>query len=81
MNFLNRLEIEDINAEGLFNAVKPDIDSMAHRSEMDISVKDGKLFFNINARDVNALRAVINSFLVLVKTYEKVMDYGNSSKC
>ncbi len=73
------LSVETENPGLLKNALKPELEDVnSKRSQVNYSIKQNTFTITINADDINALRASINSHLLWLKTFEKVITYGNT---
>ncbi|MCK5150226.1 MAG: hypothetical protein KAQ65_00235 [Candidatus Thorarchaeota archaeon] len=62
------IDLEDSTlAEILYSAIKPETESVpSDRATASLSKKDGRLTISINASDLTALRAAMNSYLAWV---------------
>ena len=62
------IDLEDSNlADILYSAIKPETESVpSDRATASLSKKDSRLTISINAGDLTALRAAMNSYLAWV---------------
>ncbi|NVM03203.1 MAG: hypothetical protein HWN67_12755 [Candidatus Helarchaeota archaeon] len=65
----------EIIAQIYFNSLNPESDeSFSHRSSTKLILMGNKLKISIDARDVTALRATVNSYLNWIKIIEGIVE-------
>jgi KEOPS complex subunit Pcc1 len=56
--------IPEKEASIILKSLLPEIKNPAtNRSKIDLLIRDGKLLMNVEAKDMNALRATLNSYI------------------
>ncbi|MBD3354183.1 MAG: hypothetical protein GF364_22060 [Candidatus Lokiarchaeota archaeon] len=76
------LHLNSIDDAAIFlNSFTPELKTMpTRRSKLVISQEKSKILFQINAKDVTAFRATINSVLQFSNVVTKTIDYIDKSK-
>lgn len=82
-NFIIPLPPEIIN--DVYSSLKPEIDVMHfRRSSVKLDLSNNKLILNFKAKDIPALRAVLNSVLswirMTLEIYEKLLELESKQK-
>ena len=82
-NFLMPLPSEIIN--DVYISLKPEIDAMDfRRSSVKLDLSNNKLILNFKAKDIPALRAILNSVLswirMTLEIYEKLLELESKQK-
>lgn len=65
------IEIESENPEQAIKALKPDIDETP-RFEVELVPSKDQVALKVDAEDLSAMRAAVNSYLRLIKTLKEV---------
>lgn len=67
------LRIKTKSPGKICKALKPDMEK-TDRSQVRITAKKSELHIRINAKDITAMRAMLNSYLRLINTVEGVEE-------
>ncbi len=65
------LKIKLENPKQAYEALKPDLEN-TERFKVKVSPRKGELYIQIEAKDLTAARAAINSYLRLINTVKEV---------
>ncbi len=72
---LGEIRIKLENPSKVLEALKPDIEE-TNRFKAEIIAEKNKLVLKINASDLSAMRAALNSYLRLINTIKEVDKIG-----
>jgi len=66
-----QLKIDTNNPTKLINSLKPDMDK-SNRFEVELAPEKNSVILKVEAKDLTAMRAAINSYLRLIQTINEV---------
>lgn len=70
-----RLRIGSSHPSLLFESIAPEVGREIPRTRVDAEQEEGGLILDIEADDLSALRAALNSYLIWIRIIEDVIDY------
>jgi KEOPS complex subunit Pcc1 len=68
------IEIESDKTEIIYNSLQVESKNNTDRTKVDMHVKDNKLILSIEAKDITALRAALNSYIRWIDVALKMAD-------
>ena len=72
MNHKAKIELETKNAEIILESIRPELKkNISERSKIQLKNEKHKLIINVLSKDINALKASINSMLQLIRAIQK----------
>ncbi len=70
------LRISSSQPSLLFESIAPEVGREIPRTRVEAEQEEDGLMLNINADDLSALRAALNSYLIWIRIIEDVVDYA-----
>jgi tRNA threonylcarbamoyladenosine modification (KEOPS) complex Pcc1 subunit len=75
------ISIKSENSKSIHDSLLPEINSMdSERSSIKIKALNDELIIKVNAKDLNALKIVINHLIRLIKAFEDALKIDGVKK-